>query len=397
MKKIFFLFALLASITASATVTVTPLSVDYSTQKITFSVSWTGTAANNRAWVWVDLCPVTGTTAGAFAKAEISGATATAGNIDAATLNGRGFYVTANPSTVTATLSNASGNFNWCAYGSDYPPNAVDNSSGGYALKGSPPFIITTSAGTTEVNATTFSGGTITALTDATGCPGVLCGKNNESSGLLNCCAYGTTNCSRTCKTTLTYTTNDGACAGTCNTAYVRLPNQCGTVINATYGTYTNTACTTPNYTTKDGACAGTCNTAYVRLRNECGTVINATYSTYTNTACTTPNYTTEDGECTGTCNTAYVQQRNACGAIINPQHGTYTTPACSDGCTPVYDANCEGTRKWTDIGWDRSRCVTSCTGYRNYSLILTWQYCTNGNELGELICYDHYTCYCCN
>ncbi|MDR0582184.1 MAG: hypothetical protein LBG31_04375, partial [Prevotellaceae bacterium] len=167
MKKILSLFALLASITASAAVTVTPLNVNYGTKTVTFRVSW-GTAANNRVWVWVDLCPIAGTTAGTFAKAVISGAAATAGSIDVATLNGRGFYVTTNPSTVTATLSNATGNFNWCAYGSDFPPNAIDYSSGGYALRGSPPFIITTSSGTTEVNANTFSGGTITALTDAT-------------------------------------------------------------------------------------------------------------------------------------------------------------------------------------------------------------------------------------
>jgi hypothetical protein len=244
MKKILSLFALLASITASATVTVTPLSVDYSAKKVTFSVSWTGTPYNNRVWVWVDLCPIAGITAGTFAKAVISNPSAVAGSIATVSGNTRGFYVTTNPSTVTATLSNATGNFNWCAYGSDYPPNAIDNSSGGYALRGSPPFIITTSSGTTEVNATTFSGGTITALTDATGCPGALCGKNGEAAGLLNCCAYGTTNCSGACTTTGTYTTNDGACTGACRTAYVQQRNQCGVTTNSTYNTYTNNACT---------------------------------------------------------------------------------------------------------------------------------------------------------
>ena len=255
MKKIFFLFALFASMTASATVTVTPLSVEYSKQKVTFRVSWTGTAANDRAWVWVDLCPVTGTTAGTFAKAIISGATATAGNIATVTGNTRGFYVTTNPSTVTATLSNATGQFNWCAYGSDYPPNAIDNSSGGYALRGSPPFIITTSSGTTEVHANTFSGGVITALTDATGCPGALCGKNGESSGLLNCCAYGTINCSGACTTTGTYTTNDGACTGACNERYVQLRDQCNTVLDAEYGTSADVACSNGCAATRHAKC----------------------------------------------------------------------------------------------------------------------------------------------
>ena len=282
-----FLFALFASITSSAVVTVTPLATDYPNKKITFRVAWSGTAANDRVWVWVDLCPVAGTSPGTFAKAEINAAAVAAGNITTVSGNTRGFYVTTNPSTVTATLSNATGQFNWCAYGSDFPPNAKDNSSGGYDLKGSLPFIVTTSAGTTEVNTTTYSGGTITALTDATGCPGVLCGKNGESSGLLGCCVTGTTNCSGACTTTRNYTTNDGACAGKCNTAYVQQRNQCGVVINSTYSTYTNTGCTTPNYTTNDGACTGACGIAYVRLRDACGAVLNSQYATYANTSCT--------------------------------------------------------------------------------------------------------------
>ena len=243
MKKLLFLFALFANIAASAAVTVTPLNVNYGTKTVTFRVSWSGTAANNRVWVWVDLCPVTGTSPGTFAKAVISNPSATAGSIATVSGNTRGFYVTTNPSTVTATLSNATGQFNWCAYGSDYPPNAIDNSGGGYALRGSPPFIVTTSAGTTAVNTTTYSGGTITALTDATGCPGVLCGKNGESSGLLNCCVTGTTNCSSTCKTTGTTPVNTSVCTGTCNQAYVYLVDQCGTIVNYQYATVTNTNC----------------------------------------------------------------------------------------------------------------------------------------------------------
>ncbi|MDR0695141.1 MAG: hypothetical protein LBF81_07580 [Prevotellaceae bacterium] len=255
MKKIIFFFALLASMTASAAVTVTPLSVDYATRKVTFSVSWTGSAANNRVWVWVDLCPVAGTTAGAFAKAELSNPSAITGGISTVTGNTRGFYVTTNPSTVTAVLSNATGKFNWCAYGSDYPPNAKDNSSGGYTLRGTLPFIVTTSAGTTEVKANTYSGGTITALTDATGCPGVWCGKNGEAPGLLDCCATGTTNCSGTCKTNGTYTTNDGACASACKTAYKRVRNQCGVVVSTSSETYSNSSCYTN--CTYANSCAG--------------------------------------------------------------------------------------------------------------------------------------------
>ena len=182
MKKIFFLclFPLWGFGGLFAAVTVTPLGVDYSTKEVTFHVSWIGSAANNRVWVWVDLCPVAGTTAGAFAKAVISGAAATAGSIDAATLNGRGFYVTTNPSTITATLSNATGNFNWCAYGSDFPPN-MTSTNGTYTLYGTPPFTLIAADGTTTqtVDATTIATSAVTitpvTLTDETGCPGVFC------------------------------------------------------------------------------------------------------------------------------------------------------------------------------------------------------------------------------
>jgi hypothetical protein len=244
---------------ASATVTVTPLDVNYGTRTVKFSVAWTGTAANNRVWVWVDLCPVTGTTAGTFAKAVISGAAATAGSIATVAGNTRGFYVTANPSTVTATLSNATGQFNWCAYGSDFPPNAIDNSSGGYALKGSLPFVITTSSGTTEISVKTYSGGTITALTDATGCPGVLCGKNTEPAGLLNCCAYGTTNCSGTCKTNTTYTIS-GNCTS-CGYRQLLTYNQCGLIAEATTPDATCTSgCPCADYTYASASvCANNC------------------------------------------------------------------------------------------------------------------------------------------
>jgi uncharacterized protein (TIGR02145 family) len=163
-----------------AQATVTPLSVDYDRHEVTFRVAWSGTAANNRVWMFVDLCPVAGTSPGTFAKAIISGATATAGSIDPASLNGRGFYVTTNPSTVTATLSNATGKFNWCAYGSDYPPNVTAN-SGVYTLRGTPPFTLIAASGTPtqKVSGTTITTSAVTitpiTLTDETGYPGDFC------------------------------------------------------------------------------------------------------------------------------------------------------------------------------------------------------------------------------
>jgi hypothetical protein len=266
MKKIIFLFAMLAGSAANATVTVTPLSVDYATQKVTFRVAWTGTAANNRVWVWVDLCPVSGTSPGAFTKAELSNPSSMTGGISTVPGNTRGFYVTTSPSTVTATLSNATGNFNWCAYGSDYPPNAIET-SGTYTLKGSPPFIIN---GTMEWSATTYSGGAITALTDATGCPGVLCGKDGEAAGLLNCCATGTTNCSGTCTTSGTYTTNDGACTGICHTAYVLLRDQCGNIMSTNAGTYTSNSCTSGCSAVEDPNCRSNLQNTYPLTKSAC-------------------------------------------------------------------------------------------------------------------------------
>ena len=261
MKKQFLTFAMLISVAAGAqsTVQIMPISATYTTTStIQFKVSWTNqSTANhrNKVWIFVDFQPVISPTqTGNWQPATITGTVQkTAGTVSEQ--SNRGFFLegtTTNfSSTVTVQLSNTTALYNWCAYGSDYPPNAIDNSSGGYDLKGSPPFIITTSAGTTEVTANTFSGGVITALTDATGCPGALCGKNGEAAGLLNCCVLGTTNCNGTCKTNGTYTTNDGECTGACETAYVQLRNQCGVVINAKYATYSTNQCTT--------GCTGTC------------------------------------------------------------------------------------------------------------------------------------------
>jgi hypothetical protein len=179
MKKLFFLFALLASIAASATVTVTPLSTDFTNKKVTFQVVYAN-AANNRAWVWIDLCPVTSVTPSTFQTAVISAASATGNNVLYASTNTRGFFVTASPATVTATLDNASGKFNWCAYGSDAPPN-VTATNGTYTFKGTPPFILTAANGTTTQ---TVAGKILPAsaltmtpitLTDQTGYPGIFC------------------------------------------------------------------------------------------------------------------------------------------------------------------------------------------------------------------------------
>jgi hypothetical protein len=105
----------------------------------------------------------------------VSNPTITGGNGSTATSTTRGFFIEyANASnagtTVTATLSNApTGKFNWCAYGSDMPPNATVIATGGYTLRGTSPFTIN---GSQTVTSKTFGAGTcITSITDLTGRP----------------------------------------------------------------------------------------------------------------------------------------------------------------------------------------------------------------------------------
>jgi uncharacterized protein (TIGR02145 family) len=189
MKQLFFFLAMLTSVAASATVTVMPLSADYSAKQVTFKVAWTNSPSaphNNRVWIWIDFCPVTGTQqVVTFSPATITNPAKTGGNGTITGLNGRGFFIehaaTNAGTTVTATLSNApAGKFNWCAYGSDYPPNVLANTNGSYTFAGTPPFTLIASNGTTKqtvekiiaISAVTVTPSTIT---DITGYLGLWC------------------------------------------------------------------------------------------------------------------------------------------------------------------------------------------------------------------------------
>ncbi|MDR3132883.1 MAG: hypothetical protein LBU42_02535 [Prevotellaceae bacterium] len=196
MKKILFLFTMLASIAASAQrttpVTIANTKVDYSTTKtVTFDLSWKGSDATHRdeVWVFVDIQPITGAnTLGSWSPATlVPGATTiTGGNgnqyssltYTEVSGNTRGLWVKGTASnatsifaaTVKVTLANGTpAKFNACAYATDYPPNATSYNSGTYTLKGTQAFII---------NGTTISGdkysGNINSLTDPTGCPGCI-------------------------------------------------------------------------------------------------------------------------------------------------------------------------------------------------------------------------------
>jgi uncharacterized protein (TIGR02145 family) len=183
MRTTFFFLAMLASISAKATVTVTPLGTDYATKKVTFKVVWTNSPTapyNNRVWIWIDFCPVSGVTPQSFSTATISKPAKTAGNGTITGETTRGFfieYAAINAgTTVTATLSNApAGKFNWCAYGSDMPPN-VTLDKGTYTFKGTTNFIVNTPAQTITTKTIAKANVTITSsstFTDATGCPGI--------------------------------------------------------------------------------------------------------------------------------------------------------------------------------------------------------------------------------
>jgi uncharacterized protein (TIGR02145 family) len=155
-----------------------------STPTVTFEVYWntppTGPRHRDTVWVFVDYALIaddgsvgTWTPATITATPIVTGA----GTVVPGSLNGRGFYLAGNPSgsfssTLTVALDGvAQGKkFNWCAYATDYPPNAEEH-AGGYTLHGTPPFVIN---GSIEEPTRTYDGGCITSLTDATGCPGWL-------------------------------------------------------------------------------------------------------------------------------------------------------------------------------------------------------------------------------
>ncbi|MDR2362731.1 MAG: fibrobacter succinogenes major paralogous domain-containing protein [Prevotellaceae bacterium] len=156
------------------------------TPTLTFEVGWATapTPPNHRDTVWLfadyRIVNTDGTT-GAWTAATITDAMIIAGDgsIIAGSLPGRGFFLNGHnvalpfAATVTVTLAApANTKFNACVYASDYPPNATQQSGGGYVLRGTPPFIIN---GTITEPSYTFGAGTcITSITDSTGCPGFV-------------------------------------------------------------------------------------------------------------------------------------------------------------------------------------------------------------------------------
>jgi hypothetical protein len=202
MKKIIFLFAMLASMAASAqNVQIESISATYTASPvIKFKVSWTGARTyrhNTKVWVFVDYRKVENNApVGNWTRATVtstptvnptptSTATLVAGNNKGFWLNGAdGDY----SATVTVPLMVATGvaQFNWCAYATDYPPNVVIHSTSSYTLRGSRPFVVNDE--TLPVNQITYSG-TIYSFTDATGAPGLFPAALNEQTNGMGCVA----------------------------------------------------------------------------------------------------------------------------------------------------------------------------------------------------------------
>jgi hypothetical protein len=375
MKQCFFFFAMLANIAASAIVTVTPISTDYATKKVTFKVAWSGTVIphNNRVWVWVDFCPVTGAVpAPSFSTATVSNPTKTGGNGTITGAIARGFfiqYANANNAgtTVTAILSNApTGKFNWCAYGSDMPPNATVKAGGGYTLRGTSPFMINSSQ---SVASKTFPAGTcITSITDPTGrpdgfaTPALTIGSQNSPSRCnagavtLSAIASGGTT------TAMTYTWTIGG------TPYTNLTNSYTTASLSTSRAYTVKVKNANNCESNSASGSITVNYPGTNGQPAHATCGCATGTTNCNGACTTTGtYTKNDGTCTGACKTAYVQKYNQCNKITDAKYSTYTNNNCSDGCEPVENTNC-----WQNCltyGWiEVAACKARCSGYTYYA-----------------------------
>ncbi|MDR0582371.1 MAG: hypothetical protein LBG31_05355 [Prevotellaceae bacterium] len=190
MRTTFFLFAMLASVMASAqtTVQIMPVSATYTTTPtIQFKVSWTNQSTDNhrnKVWLFVDFQPVISPAQkGNWQPATITGTVQkTAGTVSEQ--SDRGFFLegatTDFSATVTVQLSNTGTPFNWCAYASDCPPNIGDYDNGTYTLRGTPPFTLIAANGTTQTvpdKTIAQSALTITpvTMTDATGCPGHFC------------------------------------------------------------------------------------------------------------------------------------------------------------------------------------------------------------------------------
>jgi len=171
MKQLFFIAAMLISIASTAQsqtcATVTQLSTTYTTGQVSFRLTRKDCGDDNskhrsRVWVFVDYRTVNANgSKGAWTRATINGEPGT--------------FITGNASaeTVTLTLGGVPDKFDWCAFASDYPPNATYVGTDKVTFKGTPPFYVTyagnpNTVGTFYEKTNQTLTGTAASLTDAT-------------------------------------------------------------------------------------------------------------------------------------------------------------------------------------------------------------------------------------
>jgi hypothetical protein len=199
MRTKFFLFAMLASVAATAqTLNVQISDIDYSTKRITCDLSWTGRNTTSHlatVWLFADCIEITAANmpAGSWRRAPVTGATVTKNTAGSATAslhsgNTSGVWIKGASATANFTgqvilqldpAASLPARFNACAYATDFPPGAYYTTPTSVDFKGTLPFYITYNDGTSatvtdKADYTPESGKTITAVTDATACPGMV-------------------------------------------------------------------------------------------------------------------------------------------------------------------------------------------------------------------------------
>ena len=192
MKKIFFLLLFPFwgiggfSAWAQSHINIELLGATYTVPAVQFRVSWDaipeGACHNAKIWLWVDFIKIENNQpSGTWTRAIVNNPSP--GTVAPET--DKGFWLQGNSGsysqTVTVALTNIPANtiFNWCAYASDCPPFVIAN-NGTYTLQGTPPFILSTTDGTSLTvaeNTLPASSLTIAAvtLTDKTECPSFFC------------------------------------------------------------------------------------------------------------------------------------------------------------------------------------------------------------------------------
>ncbi|MDR0581412.1 MAG: hypothetical protein LBG31_00445 [Prevotellaceae bacterium] len=193
MKKILLPFLSLTGLGFSALaqshINIELLSATYTAPAVQFRVSWNsipaadGETHHSKIWLWVDFRKIENNQpSGTWTRATVS--SPSPGTVAPETT--KGFWLQGNSGSysqiVTVALPDIPANtkFNWCAYASDCPPN-VTVTNGTYTFKGTPPFTLIASDGTTTqtVTGTTLAASALTVtpttIRDKTECPGVFC------------------------------------------------------------------------------------------------------------------------------------------------------------------------------------------------------------------------------